>query len=205
MIASLNSLLAPLTALVKQYRKYIGWFFVFLAVCTIPLAFISNTAKFTGEQALNILWFLLFLPIFAKVIGLDLAKALMPLRKEIGICMGTLAIVHGLSYILPDPMYVFDAGFWKEDGLPSYRAFGFVAWIVILLLTLTSNLWSMRLLGPRWKRLHRLVYIAIILIVIHVVLLKWHKEFELGPVILLMVYFVGKVMEWRGVRIEKRS
>lgn len=120
MIASLNSLLAPLTALVKQYRKYIGWLFIFLAVCTIPLAFISNTAKFTGEQSLNILWFLLFLPIFARVIGLDLAKALMPLRKEIGICMGTLAIVHGLSYILPDPMYLFDAGFWVEDGLPSY-------------------------------------------------------------------------------------
>lgn len=135
------------------------------------------------------------------MIGLDIARALMPLRKEIGILAGMLALVHGLSYILGDPSYILDSHFWINDGYPTYTAYGFVAWIIMILLLLTSNLWSMKFLGPRWKMLHRTVYVALLFVVAHVVAVKYFFGFEYGPVILLVVYCIGKVLEWRGVTL----
>ena len=65
---------------------------------------------------MNFLWFLLFLPIFSRVFGLSLAQTLMPLRKEIGIFMGTLAVVHSVGYIVDDPSMLLYSWFWIENG-----------------------------------------------------------------------------------------
>lgn len=51
--------------------------------------------------------------------------------------------------------------------------------------------------------LHRLVYIIVMLVVIHVVALKYSRHFEIGPVIVLITYFIGKVLEWRGFTLRK--
>jgi methionine sulfoxide reductase heme-binding subunit len=119
----------------------------------------------------------------------------MPLRKEIGILMGTLALVHGISYIIPYPTYFFTTNFWTER---SYAlSFGFIALLLTLPLLFTSNIWSIKLLGKKWKILHRLVYIVIIFTVIHVVALKFSRHFEVGGVILLWIYFLGKILEWK--------
>jgi sulfoxide reductase heme-binding subunit YedZ len=48
-----------------------------------------------------------------------------------------------------------------------YIIAGFSAWLVLLPLALTSTKWSIRKLGKRWQVLHRLVYVAAILGVIH--------------------------------------
>jgi sulfoxide reductase heme-binding subunit YedZ len=147
---------------------------------------------------MNLLWFLLFLPIFARVCSLGLAKALMPLRKELGILMGTLAWVHGAAYIGSYPTMMGESYFWLDDTtILSYLAFGFFALILTIPLTLTSSNWAMRKMGKRWKALHRTVYLIIIFAVVHVVLIKYARHFEVGPVILLVLYFGFKVLEWR--------
>ncbi len=46
---------------------------------------------------------------------------------------------------------------------------GFTALMILLPLAITSNQWSMRQLKKNWKRLHRLVYLAGILVIIHFV------------------------------------
>lgn len=103
----------------------------------------------------------------------------MPLRQELGILMGTLAFVHSVAYIAPYPSMITESYFWLDDTtVISYLALGFFALLFTIPLTLTSNKWAMRKLGKNWKRLHRTVYIIIILTVIHVVLLKWYREFE---------------------------
>jgi methionine sulfoxide reductase heme-binding subunit len=48
-----------------------------------------------------------------------------------------------------------------------YIIAGFSAWLLLLPLALTSTKWSIRKLGKRWQTLHRLVYVAAILGVIH--------------------------------------
>lgn len=44
---------------------------------------------------------------------------------------------------------------------------GFAAWLVMLPLAFTSTKWSIRKLGKNWQRLHRLVYVAAILGIVH--------------------------------------
>ena len=48
-----------------------------------------------------------------------------------------------------------------------YIIVGFTAWLLLLPLALTSTQWAIRKLGKRWQTLHRAVYVAAILGVIH--------------------------------------
>jgi sulfoxide reductase heme-binding subunit YedZ len=104
---------------------------------------------------------------------------MMPLRKELGILMGTLAFVHGAIYIAPYPTMIGESYFWFNDiTILSYLAFGFLALLFTIPLTLTSSNWAMKKMGRYWKIFHRTAYLIIIFTVIHVVLLKWYREFE---------------------------
>lgn len=112
MIEQLNTLLLPLENLIKKYRKYIGYVFLLLTLLSFSFFAMQNGVKESGEKAILILWILLWIPIFARVLDLGIAKALLPLRKELGILMGTLAVVHATSFISPDPGYLFTSNFW---------------------------------------------------------------------------------------------
>ena len=48
-----------------------------------------------------------------------------------------------------------------------YIIAGFAAWLLLLPLALTSTKWSIRRLGKRWQLLHRLVYGAVCLAIVH--------------------------------------
>jgi sulfoxide reductase heme-binding subunit YedZ len=50
---------------------------------------------------------------------------------------------------------------------------GFIAFVIMSLLALTSNQIAMRLLGVKWKMLHRFIYLIGILGLIHY---YWHKQ-----------------------------
>ena len=50
---------------------------------------------------------------------------------------------------------------------------GFIAFVIMSLLALTSNQMAMRLLGVKWKMLHRFIYLIGILGLIHY---YWHKQ-----------------------------
>lgn len=205
MINTINTFLEPIESLVKKYQKYIWYFFIVLSILSFSLAFSPETVKLTGEQAMNFLWFLLFLPIFSRVFGLSLAQTLMPLRKEIGIFMGTLAVVHSVGYIVDDPSMLLYSWFWIENGFLGYLGFWFLAFICTLPLLLTSNNWAIDKLWKNWKRLHRLAYGIIIFTVVHVVLLKFAREFEIGSVLLLILYFVWKTLEWKDIKLFKKE
>lgn len=70
-------------------------------------------------------------------------------------------------------VYVFlDLGdYWRqvvEDVLKRpYITLGASAWLLLLPLAATSTRWAMRRLGRRWLALHRLVYLAATLAVVH--------------------------------------
>jgi sulfoxide reductase heme-binding subunit YedZ len=48
-----------------------------------------------------------------------------------------------------------------------YIIAGFSAWLLLLPLALPSTKWSIRKLGKRWQVLHRLVYVAAVLGIVH--------------------------------------
>ncbi len=204
-ISRINSIFVPLEQQIQKYQKYIGYFFIGLSFASLGMIFFPSTVKLSGEQSMNVLWFLLFLPIFARVIGLSLAQTLMPLRKEIGILMGTLAFVHGAAYVLPFPTMLTESFFYWDSNFFSYTFLGLIALILTIPLLLTSNTWAIQKLGKYWKMLHRLVYGVIIFTVAHVVVLKMAMHFEFGQVLLLLGYFVAKVFEWKGYSLKEKK
>ncbi|MGZ5025925.1 MAG: sulfite oxidase heme-binding subunit YedZ [Methylobacter sp.] len=87
-------------------------------------------------------------------------------RQLFGLCAFFYASLHLLAYLLMD-----HALMWRMIGIDviesPYIWFGVVAYIIVLLLALTSPKWAKKLMGKNWKKLHRLIYIAVIAAVIH--------------------------------------
>jgi methionine sulfoxide reductase heme-binding subunit len=120
------------------------------------------------------LWIILWMPIFARVLGINIFMTMLPLRKELGILMGTLALVHGFSYLIPygETMQLF------VSGQPTFLFFGIIAMWLSIPLTLTSSSWAMRKFGKNWKRLHRMVYIIALFVILHIALIRGYKYMD---------------------------
>ena len=87
-------------------------------------------------------------------------------RRMLGLYAFFYASVHLLVYLklyanLDWPTLVDDLSKRR------YIIAGFSAWLLLLPLALTSTKWSIRKLGKRWQVLHRLVYLAAALGIVH--------------------------------------
>lgn len=82
--------------------------------------------------------------------------------------MGILSFLLGLSHAL---LVYIVAGLVSNTltiGIPLYAYFGLLTLLGMFPLFLTSNNWSVKFLGKKWKTLHKLVYILYWLIFFHV-------------------------------------
>ncbi|MEO5797909.1 MAG: protein-methionine-sulfoxide reductase heme-binding subunit MsrQ [Gemmatimonadales bacterium] len=118
---------------------------------------------FTGTVALVTVLISLTVTPLRKVTGIN---ALIRLRRPIGLWAFAYACMHLSCYL------VFDQSFdWpeilKDIAKRPYITVGFTAFLILLSLALTSTTWAIRVLGKRWQRLHRLVYLAATLGVFH--------------------------------------
>lgn len=68
----------------------------------------------------------------------------------------------------------------KELFERPYITVGFSAYLILLALGLTSPRVMVRKLGKNWKRLHKLVYVAAVLGVVH---LLWILRLDIGPAV----------------------
>jgi sulfoxide reductase heme-binding subunit YedZ len=95
-------------------------------------------------------------------------KQVLPLRKPLGLYAFMYVCLHFLIFIGLD--YGFDVGLLYEAIFEKrYALVGFAAFLILLPLAITSTQGWMRRLGKNWKRLHRWVYLAGILAVVHYV------------------------------------
>lgn len=111
-------------------------------------------------------------------------RRLIPLRKWAGLWAFAFAALH-FSLFLSDY-------FWRKVWGQTFVWFGLTALIILALMALTSHRPAMRLLGRNWKRLHRLVYAAGVLVVLHSVnaILFW-KDIPDFDVMLLETQITG--------------
>jgi sulfoxide reductase heme-binding subunit YedZ len=87
-------------------------------------------------------------------------------RRLLGLYAFFYASVHLLIYL---KLYANLDWATLVDDLSKRRYIiaGFSAWLLLLPLALTSTRWSIRKLGKQWQTLHRLVYVAAVLGIIH--------------------------------------
>ncbi|HEY1016849.1 MAG TPA: protein-methionine-sulfoxide reductase heme-binding subunit MsrQ [Herpetosiphonaceae bacterium] len=103
-------------------------------------------------------------------------KQALPLRRPLGLYAFFYALLHLTIFVAID--YGFDFEFIAlELGEKRYVIAGFAAFLLLLPLALTSTKAAMRRLGKRWKPLHKLVYLAAGLAILH---FAWLVKADLG-------------------------
>ena len=76
------------------------------------------------------------------------------------------AVLHMLTWVVF--VHYFEVSFMVEDVFKRpFITVGMTVFVILSMLAITSNRWSMRKLGKKWGTLHRLVYAAAIGGVIH--------------------------------------
>ena len=87
-------------------------------------------------------------------------------RRPLGLFAFFYLTLHLLTYAVLDQTLDFE--FIVEDVLiRRYIMVGFIAWLLLVPLAVTSTKGWIRRLGKRWRKLHRLVYVATSLGVLH--------------------------------------
>ena len=154
---------------------------ILLSASLVPIVgiyFFSTDFRGLGELSWKILLVILALrPASQIFVDFKILKTLLPLRKELGIFCGSLGIAHSIGYFLNAeislPAGFLDAQIW--DISQNYF-WGMIGFIIAVVLTLTSNIFSIKLLKKYWKKLHRLTYVFFIAIVIHIILIRFVRE-----------------------------
>jgi methionine sulfoxide reductase heme-binding subunit len=117
----------------------------------------------TGKTALILLALSLACTPANTVFGL---KHALPLRRPLGLYAFLYVCIHLLIFAVVD--YGLD---WEqiEQAIAEkrYVLVGFTAFLLLLPLAITSTKGWQRRLGRRWKKLHRLVYLAAPLVIVH--------------------------------------
>ncbi len=96
-------------------------------------------------------------------------------RRALGLYAFLFAGLHFLIFIGLD--YAFNLDFlWQDIANKRYVWVGAGALLVLTPLAVTSFKWWMKRLGKNWKRLHKLVYLAGVLVIVHY---AWAKKGDL--------------------------
>jgi len=131
-----------------------------------------------GEFALQLLIFGLAITPLRRFANLNLMKQ----RRAIGVIAFFYVFAHLLIWLILDMQF-----FWSQilgDIVKRpYITIGMAAFVLLVPLAITSNNLSVRKLGPKWRKLHKLVYAAALLGGLHFVLLV--KGFQIEPLLYL--------------------
>jgi sulfoxide reductase heme-binding subunit YedZ len=126
-----------------------------------------------GEIALQLLVAGLCVTPLRRYLGVNLIR----FRRALGLLAFCYVCLHLAVWLFLD---VQDAGrIWADILKRPYVTVGFAAFVLMIPLALTSNDLSLRRLGPRWRRLHRLTYGVAVLAAVHFIWLS--KGFQIEP------------------------
>lgn len=148
------SALTIMLTLVVQYASYTE---------RVDTAVFTPTFEYGGKWAIRFLLLCLAMTPLNTLFGWGWV---LKLRKPAGLWAFGFAALHFLTYTQFRP---FDL-FWLRSNTQIYIFMGLTALFILSLMAITSNQRAMRWLGKSWKRLHRLVYGAGLLVTVHAIL-----------------------------------
>lgn len=130
--------------------------------------------------------------------------ALIRLRRLCGLFTFFYASLHTLAWAWWEQGFVLIA--MAEDAVTrTFVSVGLAAFMVLLLLALTSSQRAMRALGRGWKRLHRWIYLAATLSIVHFWLHKAGKnDFAEVTIYAVLLSLLLAWRLWRWLKPETR-
>ena len=132
-----------------------------------------------GQIALQLLIIGLCITPLRRFLNINLLK----FRRTFGVLAFTYVALHLLVWAFLD-VQTLDRVIADILKRP-YITIGMASFVLLLPLALTSNNWSVRRLGPKWRQLHKLTYPAVILGGVHFIWLV--KGIQLEPLIYMAV------------------
>jgi sulfoxide reductase heme-binding subunit YedZ len=126
-----------------------------------PIEFITHA---TGDWTLRFILFTLCVTPFRKLLALP---ELIRFRRMVGLFAFFYGCLHFTTYIWLDKFFDLKE-VWKDIAKRPYVTMGFLAFVLMIPLAITSTAgWIRRLGGRRWQLLHRAIYVSAVAGVIH--------------------------------------
>lgn len=144
-------------------------FYVFVPILQSDTEYFADPAKYLleyiGLSATYLFVAVLMITPLRRIFPKSpIVKSLAFHRRQIGVSVFIYALLHFLIY------YAY-TGSWAEfvkDWSKLFILSGLAGFLLLLLLALTSNNRSVRFLGAKnWKRIHRLAYLIMFLLIYH--------------------------------------
>jgi methionine sulfoxide reductase heme-binding subunit len=157
---------------------------------------IERVLHHTGFWALSLLLATLAITPVRRLTGYN---RLARLRRPLGLFAFFYATLHLATYLGLDQLFAW-AYVWEDIAERPFITVGFAAWLILLPLAITSTRgWIVRL-GRRWVLLHRLVYLATALGLVH---FFWKVRADLRVPLLFALTFAALLglrlfWWWRG-------
>ena len=153
----------------------------------------------TGQWGLRLLLLTLALTPIRQWTGL---ASIIRFRRMLGLYCYFYVCCHFLIWFVAD--HSFDAASMLEDIVERpYITLGFSAFVLLLPLAVTSNQAMIRRLGKKWKSLHQLVYLILLLALLHFIWLVKADYLEPGIYaiigVILLLHRIGPIKRL-GVR-----
>lgn len=145
-----------------------------------------------GEFALKLLIAGLCITPLRKHLGVNLLK----FRRAIGIMTFVYVALHLLVWLVLDVQIA--TQIWADIVKRPYITVGMGAFALMIPLAVTSNAYSVRRMGVRWRKLHKLTYGIAVLGALHFIMLS--KGLQLEPLI-----YMGVVLILLALRIPSKT
>lgn len=143
-----------------------------------------------GELALQLLIAGLCVTPLRRQFGINLVK----FRRALGLLAFSYVTMHLLVWAVLDVQALDRV--WADIVKRPYITIGMSAFVLMVPLAATSNNWSVRRLGPRWRQLHRLTYAVVLLGAVHFIWLR--KGWQVEPLVYLVVIVALLALRMRG-------
>lgn len=157
----------------KNYYKYWVWLALALPASYILQQYLSDTISYgtvihqTGDWSFAFLFLALAVTPLRRI--LPKAKWLRVLlfhRRAIGVASFGYAAFHTVAYL----QRKWGADLILKESMDPGIATGWLALFIFIILAVTSNNISVKMLGRKWQLLHRTVYVSAILLGAHWIL-----------------------------------
>ncbi|AFL51976.1 sulfoxide reductase heme-binding subunit YedZ [Sinorhizobium fredii] len=167
------------------------WAFYLGATGQLPGNAVKEFEHLLGLWALRFLVATLTITPLRDLFGLNWLRY----RRALGLLAFYYVLMHFLSYMLLDQMLRVPA-ILADIARRPFITIGMAALVMLIPLALTSNNWSIRKLGQRWNKLHRLAYVIAAAGALHFTM----AVKVVGPEQMLYIVLVALLLAWRAVR-----
>lgn len=153
-----------------------------------------------GDNSLNLLILILFIkPISIIFNKIKLFKSILSYRRELGVLSFWFAVFHSIALVYYLDLFSLQGLVYILSAKDLFLITGFIGFIGMVILGITSNKLSTIKLKRNWKKVQYLAYPTLLMICIH----KAESKEEYGPYFILIIYVILKIVQYYKIKKNK--